>query len=153
MNALIKALVDALLMVFVVIELLILFVVYFIRIVALWILVVVSPFVLALAILPAARGLVVYWFRMLCGVIFLKFVNVLVFMTFVFIGAASNVAVMNVLLVFTMLLFMILIPSAVIRALGEPSGAISSARRTGHQLAVSRPVQIARNRWAARKAA
>jgi len=153
MNALIKALVDALLMVFVVIELLILFVVYFIRIVALWILVVVSPFVLALAILPAARGLVVYWFRMLCGVIFLKFVNVLVFMTFVFIGAASNVAVMNVLLVFTMLLFMILIPSAVIRALGEPSGAISSARRTGHQLAISRPVQIARNRLAARNAA
>jgi hypothetical protein len=152
-NALIKALVDALLMVFVVIELLILFVVYFIRIVALWILVVVSPFVLALAILPAARGLAVYWFRMLCGVIFLKFVNVLVFMTFVFIGAASNVAVMNVLLVFTMLLFMILIPSAVIRALGEPSGAISSARRTGHQLAVSRPVQLARNRLAARKAA
>jgi hypothetical protein len=152
-NALIKALVDALLMVFVVIELLILFVVYFIRIVALWILVVVSPFVLALAILPAARGLVVYWFRMLCGVIFLKFVNVLVFMTFVFIGAASNVAVMNVLLVFTMLLFMILIPSAVIRALGEPGGAITSARRTGHQLAISRPVQIARNRLAARRAA
>jgi hypothetical protein len=60
--------------------------------------------------------------------------------------------VMNVLLVFTMLLFMILIPSAVIRALGEPSGAISSVRRTGHQLALSRPVQIARNRLAARKA-
>jgi ABC-type multidrug transport system fused ATPase/permease subunit len=152
-NALIKALVDALLMVFVVIELLILFVVYFIRIVALWILVVVSPFVLALGILPAARGLVVYWFRMLCGFIFLKFVNVLVFMTFIFIGAASDVAVMNVLLVFTMLLFMIMIPAAVIRALGEPSGAISSARRTAHQLAVSRPVQIARNRLAARKAA
>jgi hypothetical protein len=152
-NALIKALVDALLMVFVVIELLILFVVYFIRIVALWILVVVSPFVLALGILPAARGLVVYWFRMLCGVIFLKFVNVLVFMTFVFIGAASDVAVMNVLLVFTMLLFMILIPAAVIRALGEPSGAISSARRTAHQLAVSRPVQIAKNRLATKKAA
>ncbi len=148
MNALIKALVDALLMVFVVVELLILFVVYFIRIVALWILVVVSPFVLALAILPAARGLVAYWFRMLCGFIFLKFVNVLVFMTFVFIGAASNVAVMNVLLVFTMLLFMIMIPAAVIRALGEPSGAISSARKTAHQLALSRPVQIARKRLA-----
>jgi len=153
MKVLTKALVDALLMVFVVIELLILFVVYFIRIVALWILVVMAPFVLALGVLPAARGLVVYWFRMLCGVIFLKFVNVLVFMTFVFIGAASDVAVMNVLLVFTMLLFMILIPSAVIRALGEPSGAISSARRIGHQMAVSRPVQIARNRIAARKAA
>jgi hypothetical protein len=151
-NALVKALVDALLMVFVVIELLILFVVYFIRIVALWILVVVSPFVLALGILPAARGLVVYWFRMLCGFIFLKFVNVLVFMTFVFIGAASSIAVMNVLLVFTMLLFMIMIPAAVIRALGEPSGAIGSARRTAHQLALSRPVQIARNRLATGKA-
>ncbi len=153
MTALTKALVDALLMVFVVIELLILFVVYFIRIVALWILVVLAPFVLALGVLPAARGLVVYWFRMLCGVIFLKFVNVLVFMTFVFIGAASDVAVMNVLLVFTMLLFMIMIPTAVIRALGEPGGAINSARRTGHELAISRPVQIARNRLAAKKAA
>jgi hypothetical protein len=153
MKALTKAVVDALLMVFVVIELLILFVVYFIRIVALWILVVMAPFVLALSIIPAARGLAVYWFRMLCGVIFLKFVNVLVFMTFVFMSAASDLAVMNVLLVFTMLLFMILIPASVIRALGEPSGAINSARRTGHEIAISRPIQYARDRMFARKAA
>jgi hypothetical protein len=153
MKALTKAVIDALLMVFVVIELLILFVVYFIRIIALWILVVIAPFVLALGVLPAARGLVIYWFRMLCGVIFLKFVNVLVFMTFVFMGAASDLAIMNVLLVFTMLLFMILIPTAVIRAFGEPSGAINSARRTGHEIAISRPVQIAKSRVFARKAA
>lgn len=152
-KALVKLLIDCLLMVFVVIELLILFVVYFIRIIALWILVVVSPFVLALGILPPARGLVVYWLRMLFAVVFMKFLNVLVFMAFVFMGAASDVTVMNVLLVFTMLLFMILIPGALLKALGEPSGAISSARRTGHTIAVSRPVDIVKSRFATRKVA
>ena len=152
-KALVKALVDLLLMVFVVIELLILFVVYFIRIIALWILVVTAPFVLALGILPPARGLVIYWFRMLCAVVFMKFINVLVFMTFVFMGAASDVTVMNVLLVFTMLLFMIMVPSALMKALGEPSSAINSARRTGHQIAISRPLQIAKSKVLTRKAA
>lgn len=152
-KALAHALIDAMLVIFVVIELVILFVVYFIRIIALWILTVVSPFVLALGILPPARGLVVYWFRMLAAVVFMKFLNILVFMTFIFMGAASDVAVMNVLLVFTMLLFMILIPGALLKALGEPSGAINSARRTGHMIAVSRPVGIVKSRVLAGKAA
>jgi ABC-type multidrug transport system fused ATPase/permease subunit len=152
-KALVKAIVGLALMAFVVIELVILFVVYFIRIVALWMLVVLAPFVLALGILPAARGVVVYWFRMLCAVVFMKFVNVLVFMTFVFMGAASNVMVMNVLIVFTMLLFMVMVPSTLMKAVGEPSGAITSARRTGHELALSRPVEIVRNRVMSRRAA
>lgn len=119
-----------LVIIFVALELLVLFVVYFIRLVLLWVLVVVAPFVLAFGILPPARGLVIYWARLLIATVAIKFVNVLVFTTFVFMGAASDVALLNVFLVATMLLFMILVPTTVMRALGEPGGAVTSAQNT-----------------------
>jgi threonine/homoserine efflux transporter RhtA len=57
-------------------------------------------------------------------------VNVLVFMTFVLMGAASAAGLFNELLVLTMLLFMILIPGLLLRAIFEPHLAIASAQET-----------------------
>jgi hypothetical protein len=127
---LLKAITLFLMIVIIALELVVLFVIYFIRLVLLWVLVVVSPFVLAFGILPAARGMVIYWTRLLVATVAIKFVNVLVFTTFVFMGASSDVALINVLVIVTMLLFMALVPSTLMRAMGEPGSAITSAQET-----------------------
>jgi hypothetical protein len=139
---LIKWLALGLLTIVVAIELVILFVAYFIRIVMIWVLVVVAPFALAVGILPPARGVVIYWFKLLLATVFWKFANVLVFAVMVTMGAVSNVAIYNVLLVAAMLFFMLLVPATLMRALGEPSGAITSIRATAHDQAVRRPVTL-----------
>jgi hypothetical protein len=115
---------------FIGLELIFLFVIYFIRLVLIWVLVVIAPFVLAVSILPGARGMVIYWSRLLIAAVFLKFVNVLVFMTFVLMGATSAAGLFNELLVLTMLLFMILVPGLLFRAMAEPHLAIASAQET-----------------------
>src|SRR5438874_10603230 len=66
---LLKAITLFLIIVFVALELVVIFVIYFIRLVLLWVLVVVAPFVLAFGILPAGRGLVVYWSRLLVSTV------------------------------------------------------------------------------------
>src|SRR6202011_5431224 len=111
-------------------ELIFLFALYFLRVILIWVLVVLAPFVLAVGILPGARGIVVYWSRLLIAAIFLKFVNVLVFMTFVLMGATSAAGLFNELLVLTMLLFMILVPGFLLRAMAEPHLALASAQET-----------------------
>ena len=127
---LLKAITTLLVVVFVALELVVLFVVYFVRLILLWVLVVVAPFAFAFSIIPAGRGLVIYWARLLVATVAIKFVNVLVFTTFVFMGAASDVALLNVFLVATMLLFMIMVPATLMRALGEPGGAILAVQQT-----------------------
>src|SRR5437879_1267631 len=111
LQELIKWLALGLLSIVVVIELVILFIAYFIRIVMIWVLVAVAPFALAVGILPPARGIVVYWFKLLLATIFWKFANVLVFAVMVTMGAVSSVAIYNVLLVASMLFFMLLVPA------------------------------------------
>jgi hypothetical protein len=138
----IKWLALGLIMVIVAIELVILFVAYFIRIVLIWVLVAVAPFVFAVGILPPARGIVVYWLKLLLATVFWKFANVLVFAVLVTMGAVSTVPIYNVLLVAAMLFFMILVPSTLMRALGEPSGAVLAIRQTAHAQAVRRPVAL-----------
>jgi hypothetical protein len=138
----IKWLALGLIMVIVAIELVILFVAYFIRIVLIWVLVAGAPFVLALGILPPARGIVIYWLKLLLATIFWKFANVLVFAVLVTMGAVSTVPIYNVLLVAAMLFFMILVPSTLMRALGEPSGAVVAIRQTAHAQAVRRPMAL-----------
>jgi hypothetical protein len=148
---LLRWLLVGLLVIFVGAELLVLFVIYFVRVILLWVLVVTAPFVLAVSIIPSARGVVVYWLRLLLATVFMKFVNVLVFTTFVFMGAASDVAIMNVLLVFTMLLFMILVPTTIMRALGEPSGALVSVQQTWRNTTHYQPLREAGTRlWSRR---
>jgi hypothetical protein len=115
---------------FVGLELAALFVIYFIRIILIWVLVVLAPFVLAVGILPGARGMVVYWARLLMVAVFFKFVNVLVFVTFVFMAAAAQAALYNLLLVGAMLLFMIAVPTMLIRATAEPHLAVTSLNDT-----------------------
>ena len=105
---------------FVGLELVALFFIYFLRIILIWVLVVLAPFVLAVSILPGARGIAVYWARLLCVTVFFKFVNVLVFTTFVLMGAAAQVALFNLLIVGTLLLIMILVPTTLVRAMAEP---------------------------------
>lgn len=140
---LLKAITTLLVVVFVALELIVLFVVYFVRLILLWVLVVVAPFAFAFSIIPAGRGLVIYWCRLLVATVALKFVNVLVFTTFVFMGAASDVALLNVILVATMLLFMILVPATLMRALGEPGGAIMSVQETWRATAHHQPLRQA----------
>ncbi|HYW23564.1 MAG TPA: hypothetical protein VE953_05330 [Terriglobales bacterium] len=125
---LLKAITTLLVVVFVALELVVLFVVYFVRLILLWVLVVVAPFALAFGIIPAGRGLVAYWCRLLIATVGLKFVNVLVFTTFVLMGAASDVALLNVILVATMLLFMIMVPATLMTALGDPSKGIMAVQ-------------------------
>jgi hypothetical protein len=140
---LLNAIVIFLLILFVALELVVLFVIYFVRLILLWVLVVVSPFVFAFSIIPAARGIVIYWARLLFATVAIKFVNVLVFTTFVFMGASSDVALLNVLLVATMLLFMVMVPATLMRALGEPSGAITSVQQTWRGMTHHQPLQRA----------
>jgi len=146
LQELIKWLALGLLSIVVVIELVILFIAYFIRIVMIWVLVAVAPFALAVGILPPARGIVVYWFKLLLATIFWKFANVLVFAVMVTMGAVSSVAIYNVLLVAAMLFFMLLVPATLMRALGEPSGAIVAIRATAHDRALRRPVSLVGSR-------
>jgi hypothetical protein len=127
---LLKAITTLLVVVFVALELVVLFIVYFVRLILLWVLVVVAPFAFAFGIIPAGRGLVVYWCRLLLATVGLKFINVLVFTTFVLMGAASDVALLNVILVATMLLFMIMVPATLMTALGEPSKGIVAMQET-----------------------
>jgi hypothetical protein len=124
-------------------ELVVLFVVYFVRLILLWVLVVVAPFAFAFSIIPAGRGLVVYWARLLFATVAVKFINVLVFTTFVFMGAASDVGLLNVVLVATMLLFMIMVPATLMRALGEPGGAIMAVQQTWRATTHHQPLRQA----------
>jgi hypothetical protein len=140
---LLKAITTLLVVVFVALELVVLFIVYFVRLILLWVLVVVAPFAFAFSIIPAGRGLVVYWCRLLVATVALKFVNVLVFTTFVLMGAASDVALLNVILVATMLLFMIMVPATLMRALGEPGGAIVAVQQTWRATAHHQPLRQA----------
>jgi hypothetical protein len=157
LQELIKWLALGLLSIVVVIELVILFIAYFIRIVMIWVLVAVAPFALAVGILPPARGIVIYWFKLLLATVFWKFANVLVFAVMVTMGAVSSVAIYNVLLVAAMLFFMLLVPTTLMRALGEPSGAVSAIRETAHAQTVRRPVTLVQNRitgwWGSRTGA
>jgi len=140
---LLKAITTLVVIVFVAMELVLLFIVYFVRLILLWVLVVVAPFAFAFSIIPAGRGLVVYWARLLIGTVAIKFVNVLVFTTFVFMGAASDVALLNVFMVATMLLFMIMVPATLMRALGEPGGAIVAVQQTWRATAHHQPLRQA----------
>src|SRR5215469_9693684 len=140
---LLKAITTLLIVVFVALELVVLFIVYFVRLILLWVLVVVAPFAFAFSIIPAGRGLVIYWCRLLVATVAVKFVNVLVFTTFVLMGAASDVALLNVILVATMLLFMIMVPATLMRALGEPGGAIMAVQQTWRATAHHQPLRQA----------
>ncbi|MBJ7600088.1 transglycosylase SLT domain-containing protein [Candidatus Nephthysia bennettiae] len=128
---------------FIGLELIFLFVIYFIRLILIWVLVVLAPFVLAVGILPGARGMVIYWSRLLIATVLLKFVNVLVFMTFVLMGATSAAGLFNELLVLTMLLFMILVPGLLFRAMAEPHLAIASAQETWSRTTNYAPLRAA----------
>jgi len=140
---LLKAITTLLVIVFVALELIVLFIVYFVRLILLWVLVAVAPFAFAFSIIPAGRGLVIYWCRLLVATVALKFVNVLVFTTFVLMGAASDVALLNVILVATMLLFMIMVPATLMRALGEPGGAIMAVQQTWRATTHHQPLRQA----------
>ena len=135
---------------FVGLELAALFVIYFIRIILIWVLVVLAPFVLAVGILPGARGMVIYWARLLTVTVFFKFVNVLVFVTFVLMGAAAQAALFNLLLVGTMLLFMILVPTTLVRAMAEPHLAAASLHDTWTRTARYEPLRTAGSQLRAR---
>lgn len=120
-----------------------LFFIYFIRMVMIWVLVVLAPFVLAVGILPGARGIVAYWARLTVVMIFFKFVNVLVFVTFVLMAALGQHAIFNLLIVVTMLLFMILVPTTLLRAVAEPHLAAASFQETFVSTARYQPIRIA----------
>jgi len=140
---LLKAITTLLVVVFVALELVVLFIVYFVRLILLWVLVVIAPFALAFGIIPAGRGLVVYWTRLVIATVGLKFVNVLVFTTFVLMGAASDVALLNVILVATMLLFMILVPGTLMTALGDPGKGIMAVQDTWRATTHHQPLRQA----------
>jgi hypothetical protein len=140
---LLKAITTLVVVVFVALELVVLFIVYFVRLILLWVLVVVAPFAFAFSILPAGRGLIIYWSRLLIATVGLKFVNVLVFTTFVLMGAASDVALLNVILVATMLLFMIMVPATLMAALGEPSKGIMAVQETWRGTVQHQPLRQA----------
>ena len=124
-------------------ELIFLFALYFFRLILIWVLVVLAPFVLAVGILPGARGIVIYWARLLLAIIFMKFVNVLIFTTFVLMAATSTAAIFNEVLIFTMLFFMILVPGTLFRAMAEPHLALSAAQDTWHRTVNYQPLRAA----------
>lgn len=140
---------------FIGLELAVLFIVYFLRIILIWVLVVIAPFVLAVGILPGARGMVVYWLRLLLVAVFFKFVNVIVFVTFVLMAATSSIALFNLLIVGTMLFFMLLVPLTLIRAMAEPHIAAASYHDTWSRITRYEPFVVAgsqlRQRLASRR--
>lgn len=128
---------------FVGVELVILFFIYFLRIILIWVLVVIAPFVLAVSILPGARGIAIYWARLLCVTVFFKFVNVLIFVTFVLMGAAAQVALFNLLIVATMLIVLILVPTTLIRAMAEPHLAAAAFQEGWARTTRYEPLRVA----------
>lgn len=137
-HTLIQAIVTLAATFLVVIELVILFVAYFIRLVLLWVLVAIAPLVAIVSVLPSARGLAVYWCRLLVATIFWKAVNVLVFDVLLAMGVHSNVALFNVLVLATLVFFMLMVPAMLMRALGQPHGAYESVRNTVTSVTVRR---------------
>ena len=135
---------------FIGLEMIFLFIIYFIRLVLIWVLVVLAPLVLAVGVLPGGRGIVVYWARLLVAVVFVKFLNVLIFMTFVLMGATSATGLFNELLILTMLLFMVLVPGLLLRAVSEPSTAIAAAQETWSQTTHYTPFRVAGGRLLSR---
>jgi hypothetical protein len=127
---LLMAVLEGVLMLFVALELLVLVVVYFIRLVLIWVMVAVAPFALAASILPGGQGVAVHWAKVTIAAVFLKFVNTLVFLTFVFMAAAAGTGVYNELLMVGMLFFMLLVPRFVMRALSEPGGLAGAIQTT-----------------------
>jgi hypothetical protein len=112
------------------ISLAVLIVVYFIRLVMIWVLVAVAPFAFAATILPGGQAVAVHWAKLTFTAVFLKFLNTLVFLTFVFMATASGTGLYNELLVLGMLFFMILVPRFLMRAMAEPGGLASAVRTT-----------------------
>jgi hypothetical protein len=127
---LLMALLEGLLMLVVVVELAVLIVIYLIRLVMIWVLVAVAPFAIAAIILPGGRGVTMHWAKLTLTAVFLKFVNTLVFLTFVFMAAASGTGIFNELLVLGMLFFMILVPRFMTQAMAEPGGLATAVRTT-----------------------
>jgi Transglycosylase SLT domain len=127
---LLMALLEGLLMLVVVVELAVLIILYFIRLVLIWVLVAVAPFALAASILPGGKAVAIHWAKLTLTTVFLKFVNTLVFLTFVFMAAAAGTGVYNELLVLGMLLFMIMVPRFLMRAMAEPAGLANAVRTT-----------------------
>jgi hypothetical protein len=125
---LLLALLEGLLMLLVVVELAVLIVIYLIRLVMIWVLVAVAPFAIAAMILPGGRGVAIHWAKLTLTAVFLKFVNTLVFLTFVFMAAASGTGIYNELLVLGMLFFMILVPRFMTQAMAEPGGLTTAVR-------------------------
>ncbi|MBO0681942.1 MAG: lytic transglycosylase domain-containing protein [Candidatus Dormibacteraeota bacterium] len=124
------AIVNLFLMLAVVLELAVLVAMYFVRVVLIWILVAVAPFAFAAGILPGGMGVVMHWVRLTIATVFFKFINTLVFLAFVFMAGAGSQGLYNELLVLGMLLFMILVPRILMRALSEPRGLAVAVRST-----------------------
>ena len=127
---LLMAVLEGFLMLVVVVELALLIVVYFIRLVLIWVLVVVAPFALAAMILPGGKAITIHWAKLTFTAVFLKFLNTLVFLIFVFMAVVSGIGFYNELLVLGMLLFMILVPRFLMRAISEPRGLAKALRTT-----------------------
>ena len=127
-------------------ELIFLFALYFLRLILIWVLVALAPFVLAVGILPGARGIVAYWARLLMAVIFMKFINVLIFVTFVVLAAGSSAALFNEILIFTMLFLMVLVPLTLFRAMVDPHLAVGLAHENWSRMTRVAPLRAAGGR-------
>ena len=127
---LLMAVIELSLMLVVALELAVLIIMYFIRLVLIWILVAIAPFALAAWVLPGGRGVAIHWAKLTMVAVFLKFVNTLVFLSFVFMAAASGTGLYNELLVLGMLFFMLLVPRFLMRAVSEPGGLAGAVRTT-----------------------
>ena len=127
-------------------ELIFLFALYFLRLILIWVLVALAPFVLAVGVLPGARGIAVYWARLLLAVIFMKFINVLIFMTFVVLAAGSSAALFNEILIFTMLFLMVLVPLTLFRAMVDPHLALGMTYESWGRMTRAVPLRAAGGR-------
>lgn len=91
---------------------------YSVRAIVLVALTVTAPFALIAAIVPQFRGVAIYWARLFAATVLIKFVNALIFGSFLLLGVAAK-GIFNPILLGSLLLVMLLVPSTLHRATGE----------------------------------
>ena len=75
-----------------------------------------------------------------------KFINVLIFMTFVVLAAGSSAALFNEILIFTMLFLMVLVPLTLFRAMVDPHLALGMTYENWSRMTRVAPLRAAGGR-------
>lgn len=116
------------------IEMLILLFVYLVRAIKIWALAVLLPLAIVAGFIPAARGIVVWWLREFLATVLIKPVNAVLFGLYLLVGVTAE-GIVNVAVLIAMLWVMWKVPGWLHEAFSEKR--ISSVQSTTHAVVAS----------------